>query len=38
VIEIPFGGWQNWDWYSQHLADNYDIDMGSIRIIFAGSV
>jgi hypothetical protein len=36
TIEIPFGRWENWDWYHQRIVEATGIPAGCFTINFAG--
>jgi citrate synthase len=36
TIEIPYGKWENWDWYIARIAEVLGIGSDSFRVIFVG--
>lgn len=36
VIKIPYGRWENWEWYADRISDATGLEPGSFRMIFAG--
>ncbi|CAF1061776.1 unnamed protein product [Adineta ricciae] len=37
TFEIPYGNWENWLWYKQHISEHKGIPLEDIRLIFAGT-
>ncbi|CAF2861752.1 unnamed protein product [Rotaria sp. Silwood2] len=37
TFEIPFGKWENWEWYKQHISDLKGIPIEEIRLVYAGA-
>jgi hypothetical protein len=35
-VEIPFGRWEDWEWYSHRICEATGLEYGSFRIVFAG--